>query len=52
MWEATIVDLGIVEILGGTADYADAFNFFFTLIWVFGLVSMSVALLMRVITRS
>lgn len=51
MWVFDVVDLGIVEIMSGVTG-ADAFNFFFTLTWVFGLISMATGLLMRVVSRS
>jgi len=51
MWEFAVVDFGIVEIVSDITG-ADAFNFFFTLTWIFGLVAMATGLLMRAVSRS
>jgi hypothetical protein len=51
MWVFDVVEFGIVEIMtegGGAA----AFNYFFTLVWVFGLVAFAIGLMMRVVSRS
>ena len=51
MWVFDVVDFGIVEIVSGITG-AEAFNFFFTVTWVFGLVAMAMGLLMRAVSRS
>ena len=51
MWVLDAVDFGIVQVVSGISG-ADAFNFFFTLTWVFGLVAMATGLLLRVVSRS
>lgn len=52
MWQNGIVDLGIIEIMTDGSQASMAFNYFFTLIWVFGLIAVSVSLLIRVLSRS
>lgn len=52
MWSGGVIDLQIVEIFQGSGAWVDAFNFFFTLVWVFGLISLTLSLIIRVLTRS
>lgn len=52
MWEYGEVTFGITELITGGGEAAAAFNYFFTVVWVFGLVAVTVAMLIRVVTRS
>jgi hypothetical protein len=48
MWSGGDVSFQILEIVSGN----DAFNYYFTLVWVFGMVACMFGLLVKVLTRS
>ena len=50
MWEQGIISFAIMEILPGE-DFL-AFNYFFTLTWIFGIYSLVIGLLVKLLTRT
>jgi len=48
MWDGGEVTFAILEILEGN----DAFNYYFTLVWIFGMIACMFGLMVKVLTRS
>ncbi len=52
MWEAGLYTFGVVEILPATQFGAVVFNYFFTLMWIFGMMATMITILVKILTRS
>jgi len=50
MWNGGVVEFEILEVLVGD-DFA-AFNYFFTLVSIFGIFSLLIGLLVKMLTRT
>ncbi len=46
-----IIDFSVWTVLTG-GDYDDIFNYFFTLVGVFGFISFSLGMLFKIVSRS